>query len=77
MKEDLVQFIGVLERRIGRSKFSVENSRSPESRQILQRSREVMASILQVQAQEKSDCRIQVDKGHWITREFSLREFAS
>jgi hypothetical protein len=40
---------------IGRSEFSVENSRNSESRQILQRSREVMASILQVQAQERLD----------------------
>jgi hypothetical protein len=45
----------------------VEDSRSPRSHQIVQRSRGVTESILQVQAWEKSDHGIQVKNGPWIT----------
>jgi hypothetical protein len=77
MKEYRVHFAGVVKEESDGRNSPWRIHEVPRAVRSCRGVRRVTESILQVQAQEKSDHRTQVDKGRWITREFSLRGFTS
>jgi hypothetical protein len=77
VKEYRVHFTGVVKEESDGRNSPWRIREVPRAARSCRGVRRVTESILQVQAQDKSNRRTQVDKGHWITREFSLRGFAS
>jgi hypothetical protein len=75
VENHFIKFAEVLRRENGRSEFSMENSRSPASYQILWSSREVTEYFQRIQAQERQSCRFKPTRAIGFARGFPFLGF--